>query len=123
MAGRFGLNCASNCSSACVPENGEIICDIVSANCSSGQCKSGFWKADCFTMCNSNCGSDTNGDVTCNINTGICDSSCKPGFYGDTCSMSCDTKCYDDTCDRVLGICEECLKENATFICPDARKF
>lgn len=99
-----------------------ISCEISSGNCTSGQCEPGYWKSDCFTFCSDTCGQDNNGHVTCDILTGRCDADCLAGYYGDTCNMVCKSKCYDDQCHREDGVCTECLKDNPSYICPDARK-
>ncbi|KAH3875460.1 hypothetical protein DPMN_038726 [Dreissena polymorpha] len=117
--GQYGELCQYNCSRACVPVGGIISCDIVTANCTSGQCTAGYWYTDCFRFCNPNCGrSNTTGLISCDFLTGRCSSDCLAGWYGAHCDRKCESLCYDGRCDRNQGVCVECLKPNPDFNCP-----
>ncbi|KAH3865536.1 hypothetical protein DPMN_028576 [Dreissena polymorpha] len=117
--GQYGELCQYNCSRACVPVRGIISCDIVTADCASGQCTAGYWDTDCFTSCSANCGrSNTTGLSSCDFLTGQCSSDCLSGWYGSHCDRKCESLCYDGRCDRNQGVCVECLNPNPDFNCP-----
>ncbi|XP_070213121.1 uncharacterized protein [Littorina saxatilis] len=83
-SGTYGVECAKNCSAACVDD----VCGRLSGYCTDG-CKS-------------------------DMDVPECRKTCKQGLYGDQCKQHCSKTCAEDVCDETSGHCLQGCKEGWT---------
>ena len=120
--GFFGQSCSQSCSSNCLTTGTGNTCHVETGTCDSGACVDGFYGDTCTTACNSNCLPGGNGLRRCEHKSGNCTTGCVNLRYGGMCDKVCNSYCHDQSCDRVVGYCGECLKEEEEQgpNCPDA---
>ncbi|WAR29618.1 MEG11-like protein [Mya arenaria] len=115
-AGYYGSTCTQTCPGDCRenPVDGLTYCDFSTGECLHG-CNDGFFGEQCELECSENCA----GQVTVCRRDGYCTNGCVDNHYGSFCGEMCNSSCTDNQCDRVEGICMDCLQDR-TPLCRDA---
>lgn len=112
---------SGSCLEGCLPGYYGDFCNFTcSEHCSlkecyreNGKCKypcSPFRFGDyCESTCPKNCKYQSPDRKACNEITMMCVYGCQDGFYGDYCNKTCPLNCEKSQCDRVSGICKDCI--------------
>ncbi|XP_056018031.1 multiple epidermal growth factor-like domains protein 10 isoform X2 [Ostrea edulis] len=104
IAGYFGGVCNLTCSEHCPLRE----CYRENGRCRF-PCSEYRFGHYCEKTCPDNCRYQSANKKACNEITGMCVYGCRDGFYGDYCNKTCPLRCENGQCDRVSGVCTNCL--------------